>query len=122
MDAPVDNATILQFCRKVNSGLGEAHSESCYHKALEVELRKRGIDYESEVQVPINYRNHCVGTVRPDLIISHQLVVELKAVPQLLPNHRQQLAKYMRLLGLQRGIVVNFGSPVLTFEEVRFDV
>lgn len=116
----VDNATVLQCCRRVHTGLGEGHSESCYHRAVEVEFRDIGIDYESEVHVPITYRNHCVGIVRPDLVVGHQLVLELKTVPQILPSHRQQLMKYMRLLGLKRGAVVNFGAPVLKFEEISF--
>lgn len=114
----VNLSTVIDCCRSVNHELGASHSEACYHKAVEVELRQRCLPFETEVVVPVYYKGHCVGSVRPDLVIAHQTVVELKAVPHILPAHRQQLLKYMRLMDLSSGLVVNMGKPLLAYEEV----
>jgi GxxExxY protein len=78
-----------------------------YHSAFEVALRKRGISYETERIIPVSYEGQNVGHVRADLIVG-DTVIELKSVSRLTEQFRIQIQNYMRLLGLQKGYLINF--------------
>lgn len=98
--------------------LGPGHTESVYHRALEVALRLSGTNYESEVIVPIMFHGYTVGNIRCDLIVGGDTIVELKAVSRLNDDHRQQLRNYLQILNKPRGLLVNFGST-LTVEQIE---
>ena len=89
------------------SSLGPGYSESVYHSAFEVALRKRGISYDTERIIPVYYEGLNVGHVRADLIVG-DTVIELKSVSRLTEQFRIQIQNYMRLLGLQKGYLINF--------------
>ena len=103
-------AGVLDCCGKIRAELGYCYSESVYHRSLEVELRNRNISYESERVVPVTYDGKYVGTVRIDLVVDGRAVVELKAVPRLLPCHEDQARKYMHLLRFDSALLVNMAS------------
>lgn len=104
----------------VYRGLGSGHSESVYHRAMEVELRLRGIRYESRVMIPVLYRGLTVGYGEADLILFSNekdytgLVVELKAVTYA-PRaaERSQILCYLRSRGYDNahGVLINFRQP-----------
>jgi GxxExxY protein len=89
------------------SKLGPGYSESVYHSAFEVALRRRGISYETERIIPISYEDQNIGHVRAD-IITDGTVIELKSVARLTDQFRIQIKNYMRLLGLTKGYLINF--------------
>ena len=103
---------LLAALQAVHTGLGCAHSEAVYHRALETELRLQGIGYESEVVAPVRYRGHVVGSIRLDLVVGGT-VVELKSAPRLLPAQVQQLRKYLAVCDARCGVLVNFGGDQL---------
>lgn len=96
--------------QQVYDELGPGYSERVYHNALEVLLREHGIPYETERIIPIVFRGHTIGNMRADLIVNKQTIVELKSVKSLTDAYRTQVQCYLRLLGLQQGLLVNFGS------------
>ena len=96
--------------------LGPGYSESVYHSAFEVALRRQGWYYETERIVPVYYRHQNVGHVRADLIIDRTAVIELKAISRLNEVCRIQIRNYMKLLGLRRGYLINFPDRVGQFE------
>ena len=81
--------------------------------SLCIELAARGISYEREKQFQVRYRDQLVGALRVDLLVERQVVVELKAVEQLLPVHGKQLLNYMRIAGVRAGLLVNFNVALL---------
>lgn len=101
---------ILDACERVREALGTHFSESIYHRALEVELRDKGVSYESEAVIPVVYGCKNVGSVRADLIVQNEVVVELKAVAKISSAHIGQVRNYMRLRGVQTGVVVNMSA------------
>lgn len=106
-------------CAAVRQELGGWFSEATYHRALEAELRLRGIPYESEVTVLVPYKGHTVGTVRVDLVVDGSLLVELKATPRLHPQHDGQARKYLGLLRLETALVANMtGADGVEFSSV----
>lgn len=108
---------INSVCQEVYDVLGKGHSEAVYHRAIEVELRSRGVAYESEVIVPIRYKDHVVGHFRVDLIISSKFIVELKALPgNLREDDRLQLSNYLAYTGIKEGFLVNFNQKSASIE------
>jgi GxxExxY protein len=96
--------------------LGPGYSESVYHCAFEVALRKRLVNYETERIIPIFYDDQNVGNVRADLIIERKVVVELKSVARLNEQYRIQARNYLHLLGLDQGYLINFPDKNGPFE------
>ena len=83
--------------------------EALYQEALEIALADAGIHFESQKEiVPTFHGKRMSHTYRPDLICYDKIVVELKAVKQLVPAHFAQLRNYLGLLGMKVGLLVNF--------------
>lgn len=106
-----------EIARDVWAGTGPGFSERVYHNAFEVELRLRGLAYETERILPVTYKGHNIGNQRADLIIQGQYIVELKAQTKIKDEFVVQLNNYLGLTGLEAGCVVNFSAtgPVLEF-------
>ncbi len=99
---------------EVHKTLGPGLLESVYHKCLKRELDLRGIKFESELNVPLNYKGvHVETDLRCDLFIEGILPVELKAVETIMPVDEAQLLTYMQLLEAPIGLLLNFNSAHL---------
>ena len=75
---------------------------------MEVSLRQKYIQYETERIVPIEYEGHTIGNMRADLIIHNSLVVELKAEKCLNSAMNQQALNYLKLTGINQALLINF--------------
>jgi GxxExxY protein len=94
---------------EVHKHLGPGLLESVYHSCLKKELIIRGIDFQTELTIPVNYKGLEVEAgLRCDLFIEKSLVVELKAIEKVLPIHEAQLLTYMKLLEVPIGLIINF--------------
>jgi GxxExxY protein len=94
---------------EVHKALGPGLLESVYHKCLKRELYEMGINAESQVTVPVNYKGLEIDTeLRCDLFVENVSVVELKAVEFILPVHEAQILTYMKLLNAPKGLLINF--------------
>lgn len=93
----------------VHSAMGPGLLESAYHVCMAEELRALGIAFEREVVLPVRYRGVEVEKAfRIDLLVEQRLIVELKAVLEILPIHRAQLVTYLRLARIPYGLLLNF--------------
>ena len=94
---------------EVHKTIGPGLLESVYHKCLKKELLIKGISFESELAVNVNYKGLDLNTeLRCDLFIENILPVELKAVEYILPVHEAQILTYMKLLEVPKGLLINF--------------
>lgn len=94
---------------EVHKHLGPGLLESVYEKCFLKELSLRGINYKSQLWVPINYKGLKLdGELRLDVLIEDILCTELKAQEGLLPVHQATLLSYMQLLEKPKGILINF--------------
>lgn len=117
------NTNIIRDCANhIYKTLGPGHSERIYHNAMEVSLRKRNIQYETERIVPITYEGHTIGNMRADLIIDNLLVIELKAVKCLNPAMSQQAFNYLKLTGINNALLINFPQTHPTAQECEIAV
>ena len=114
MDSPRKEVNALSFkvvgaAIEVHRCLGPGLLESIYQKCFAIELAERGIAFQQEAEVPIFYKGHWVsGHLKCDFFIENLLVIELKAVSEILPIHHAQLINYMNLLKAPKGILLNF--------------
>ena len=98
----------------VHKELGPGLLESIYHKCLEFELWLRGINFKTELVIPIRYKAMELDVnLRCDLYVEDCIVVELKTVETLIPVHDAQVMSYMKLLNASKGIFYNFKSQNL---------
>ena len=105
---------------KIHSALGPGLLESAYETCLIYELEKEGIAVRSQVSVPIRYERLTIENgYRVDLLVGGLVVVELKAVPSILPVHRSQLLSYLRLGGFKLGYLLNFDVALMRDGIVR---
>jgi GxxExxY protein len=94
---------------EVHRSLGPGLLESVYHKCLKHELFLRNISFSSELIVPVHFKGIEIDAdLRCDIFIENCIVVELKAVEDILPIHEAQLITYMKLLKAPKGILINF--------------
>ncbi len=98
---------------EVHRHLGPGFLEGVYEEALVVELGLRGIPFERQKPVPVDYKEHHVGEGRVDLLVGSDLLVELKAVETLAPIHKAQVISYLKATGLHLGLLINFNVPIL---------
>ena len=94
---------------EVHKQLGPGLLESVYEKCFNRELALKGIEYKSQISVPIVYKGIKLDAeLRFDVMIEDILIVELKAIDGLLPVHDAILLTYMKLLQIPKGILINF--------------
>ena len=95
---------------EVYKNVGSGFLEAVYQECLEIELLKLGIPFKSQVEIQIRYKDQLLRqTYRADIVCYDKIIMELKAVKQLLPEHHAQLHNYLRATGMKLGLLVNFG-------------
>lgn len=105
---------IIGAAIEVHRELGPGLLESAYQRCLCYELTWAGIPFECQVEVPIRYKGELIDVkYRIDVLVDDKIVVELKAVEELLPLHEAQLLTYMKLRGARLGLLINFNTTVL---------
>lgn len=98
---------------EVHRELGPGYLESVFENALCVELELRGIPFQRQFAFAVNYKGHAVGEGRLDLLVNDLLVVELKAVDDLLPIHTAQVISYLKATRKHLGLLINLNVPIL---------
>lgn len=102
---------------EVHKFLGPGLLESVYQKCLAEELKEHGIHFLAEMAVPVLYKGKSISAqLRCDFLVENCIVIETKAVAELLPVHEAQLLTYMQLLKAPKGILYNFNTANLLRE------
>jgi GxxExxY protein len=106
---------IIGAAIEVHRHLGPGMLESAYEECLAFELSLRGLSARRQPLLPVVYKGQMLETAyRPDLIVQEQVVLELKCVEKLIPVHEAQLLTYLRLSGIEKGLILNFyASPLI---------
>lgn len=78
-----------------------------------VELQLRGITVRRQVEVDVNYKQHIIKGQRIDLLVNNEVVVELKAISRLPEVAMAQTLSYLKVTGLKRALLINFGEKRL---------
>lgn len=105
---------IVDAAFAVHSTLGAGLLESVYEVCLEYELRQRGLRVERQVILPVIYDNiRLEDGFRIDLLVNQCVIIELKAVQNLLPVHTAQIITYLKLSKHRLGFLINFNVPLM---------
>lgn len=78
-----------------------------------VEFQRRGIAFERQKIIPVNYKGHIIGESRLDFLIEKTLILELKAVANLTPLHHAQVLSYLKATNLNVALLINFNVTLL---------
>lgn len=106
--------TIIGAAIEVHRSLGPGLLESAYSECLCRELSLRGVPFEREKALPLEYKGIKLESgCRLDLLVANSVVVEVKAVETLAPVHEAQLLTYLRLGGWRIGLLINFNVVLL---------
>lgn len=107
----VNNITerVIGAAMKVHSALGPGLLESAYQACLEYELQDQGMNFQRQVELPVEYKGIKIDCAyRIDLLVEDLVILELKAVEEVLPVHHAQLLSYLRLAHKEIGLLINF--------------
>lgn len=105
---------VIGLCIEVHRVLGPGLLESAYEAALAHELSLAQIPFQKQVDLPLEYKGVKLDCgYRLDFIIANELIVELKAVQEILPVYKAQLLTYLKLNQKPLGLLINFNVPLL---------
>ncbi len=111
---------IIGCAYRVYNRLGFGFLESIYEKCLMIELRKEGIQAESQAAIVVRYDDEVVGEFVADIVVEGTIIVELKSVRRMALSHEIQLVNYLVATGKDVGLLLNFGqSKVEVKRKVR---
>ena len=102
---------IIQACFEVSNELGAGFLESVYERAMIVALGQKGLTVSAQVPLKVKFRNVVVGDYFADLIVENKVIVELKAVSRILPEHKAQVINYLTATEVDIGLLIIFGTP-----------
>jgi GxxExxY protein len=109
---------IIGCATQVHRKVGCGFQEVIYQRSLAVELKKAGIDFELEFEMPIYYDEEHVGSRRVDILVESRIPVELKALVELEDVHLAQAKNYLEAYKLRVGLLINFGGKSLQFRRL----
>jgi GxxExxY protein len=113
--------TVIGCAIEVHRELGPGLLESAYELCLAHELRLKGIPFEPQKVMPVEYKGVAIDCgYRLDLLVNDQLIVELKAVSAVEPIHEAQILTYLKLAKVRTGLLINFNVPLLRDGIKRF--
>lgn len=103
---------------EVINELGAGFLESVYEKALIVALHQKGLSAVAQCPIRVLFRGQSVGDFYADLLVEGTVLVELKAVKAIIPEHQAQVINYLNATGIEVGLLINFGNPSLDFKRL----
>jgi GxxExxY protein len=96
---------------EVYNVMGHGFAEPVYQELLEIEFGLRNIPFEAQKDIVITYKGTVIKhTYRTDLVVYGKIIVEIKALDKLTGREESQLLNYLKVIGLQVGLLLNFGS------------
>ena len=100
---------VINAFYEVHQVLGFGFLEQVYQNALYKELIKRGFKCEPQKELKVYYKGDIVGKYVADMVVCDKIILELKAVCTLRPEHEWQLINYLKATGIEVGLLLNFG-------------
>jgi GxxExxY protein len=108
---------IIGACMAVHNELGPGFLEAVYQEALAIEFTLRGIPFVREKPLVIFYRGRQLSKrYDADFVCYESIVLEAKALSELIPKHHAQTIHYLKATQFERGLLVNFGAPRLEYK------
>jgi len=103
-------SVIIGKSYEVMNELGAGFLESVYHKSLFLALQKEGLCLQFEHPLAVFFRGHNVGNFKIDLLVEKKVIVEVKAIDNIIGEHKAQVINYLSASKLLVGLIINFGK------------
>jgi GxxExxY protein len=100
--------------------LGYGFLERVYQRAMQVELRLRGLQCELERRIDVQFKGELVGDYSADLFVEDCVLVELKVAKTYRPDDEPQLLNELKATGVKVGVLINFGRTQVEFKRMVF--
>ncbi|MBN2216827.1 MAG: GxxExxY protein [Pirellulales bacterium] len=115
-----ESYSIMGACFEVYKEKGSGFLEAVYQECLAIEFRLRGIAFQEQVSLQLAYKGQMlVQTYMPDFLCMDKIVLEIKAIHELVDTHRAQMHNYLKATAYKLGLLVNFGHyPQLEYERI----
>ncbi|MDO7885216.1 GxxExxY protein [Hymenobacter cheonanensis] len=107
---------VIGCAMRVHTELGSGFPELIYQRALAVELKEAEINFQGEIHLPVFYKEVPIGARRADFLLEEQLLIELKAISELVPLNYAQVINYLKAYRLEVALLINFGGASLQFK------
>ncbi len=111
---------IIKVFYEVYNELEYGFSEKIYQKAFGIALRQIGLKVEEQVPIKVYFRRQEIGEYFADMVVNDVILIELKAISQIVDEHEAQLLNYLKSTKIEVGYVMNFGKSA-TFKRKVFD-
>ncbi len=102
--------TVIGCAYRVYNKMGFGFFESVYEKCLLIELRKAGLDTETQKPITVYYEGEVVGEYVADIMVNDAVIIELKSVRRIIKAHEVQLVNYLVATGKPVGLILNFAE------------
>jgi GxxExxY protein len=112
-------AQIINACFEVINELGVGFLEAVYQNAVLIALRQKGLKAVDQFPLSVIFRGEIVGMYYADLFVEDKVILELKSVSALAPEHQAQVINYLKGTGIEVGLLVNFGRPKLEIKRLH---
>lgn len=109
---------IIGEAMAVHGALGPGFPEDFYQRALMIELAKCGLHVEQEKPIQVLYGSVSLGVFYLDFLVEDSVIVELKAIERLGPQHQQQVISYLAASGREVALLINFGAASLEYKRI----
>ena len=110
---------IIGCAMNVHRELGNGFQESIYQEALEIELKLQRIPYQKEKELNVFYRGiELQKKFYADFVCFNKIIVEIKALSQLVSEHDAQVLNYLKATDFKLGVLINFGVPALEYKRI----
>ena len=113
--------TIIGCAMKVHSTLGNGFQEVIYQRAPAIEMKRQGLEFKREMEMPVMYEEFQVGIRRVDFFVENKVMLELKAVTKVEQVHLAQALNYLEAYKIEIGLLINFGSTSLQFKRLTIE-
>lgn len=111
---------ILSAAFAVSKELGHGFLEAIYEKAMLMALRQAGLKAENQYPIKVRFREVVIGDYAADILVENKVIVELKAVKALAPEHLAQVINYLKATGFEVGMLTNFGVPKIEYKRLSW--
>lgn len=112
---------IIGAAIKIHKELGPGFPEKIYQRALAEEFKTVGVPFKREQTINVYYNNRNVGYETVDFVVYEKIIVELKAVKEIMDLHAKQIMGYLKAVKMKLGLILNFGKSKLEIKRVIVD-
>lgn len=110
---------VVGAAMEVHRALGAGFLEAVYQEALKIEFTERGIPFLKEAVLNVNYKGRVLDKKYvADFICFSEIIVELKAMDAIAPEHTAQVLNYLKATNKKLGLLINFGAPSLQYKRI----